>query len=144
MTNYNIKIKLSFNAQLQFLSNQSATHGCQVKCKHCMGHTYTKKLFVMHQKFKLNQELFIYFVEEDSPGANICASLPLFFMWVAITSWLPTSGIGPRSGSKPGPLSRALQTQALGHTAGIRNSLFLLAKSGNSRATSKQVQRAAH
>ena len=37
----------------------------------------------------------LFLLEEDSLWANICTSLPLFCMWVAATTWLPTNGRGP-------------------------------------------------
>ena len=46
---------------------------------------------------------FSFFAEKDSPWANICASLPLFCMWVTATAWLPMSGVGPGPGTKSGP-----------------------------------------
>ena len=39
--------------------------------------------------------------EEDCPGANICANLPLFCMWDAATAWLDEWCIGPHLGSEP-------------------------------------------
>ena len=36
--------------------------------------------------------------EEDSPWANICANLPLRYLWDASTAWL-RSGVGPHWGS---------------------------------------------
>ena len=44
--------------------------------------------------------LSIFLLEEDWPSANICANLPLIYMWVAVTAW-PMSGIGPHLGSEP-------------------------------------------
>ena len=45
--------------------------------------------------FCLTLIIYLFFAEEDSPWANICANLPLLCMWVAATTWLRTSGIGP-------------------------------------------------
>ena len=43
---------------------------------------------------------YYFLAEEDSPWANICATLALFCMWVATTAWL-VSGVGPCLGSEP-------------------------------------------
>ena len=50
---------------------------------------------------------FLSFAEEDLPQANICASLPLFCMWVNTTAWPLTSGVGPCPGTKPRLLKKS-------------------------------------
>ena len=70
---------------------------------------------------------FFFFPEEDSPWANICcqsssfclkkihpvlcvcASLPLFCMWVAVTAWPLMSAVGLHPGTKPGPPKRSME-----------------------------------
>ena len=42
-----------------------------------------------------------FLLEEDCPWANICASLPLFYMWVATRAWLDEWCVDPHSGSIP-------------------------------------------
>ena len=51
-----------------------------------------------------------FFTEEDSPGANICANLPLFCMWITATAWLDERSVGLCPGSKPRPPKRSGQT----------------------------------
>ena len=51
--------------------------------------------------FWRNHYFLFIFAEENLPWADICASLPLFCMWVAATAWLLTSGVGPCLGTKP-------------------------------------------
>ena len=46
-----------------------------------------------------NFSLSFFSAEEDSPWANICANLPLFFMWATATAWLLTD---KWCGSTPG------------------------------------------
>ena len=53
---------------------------------------------------------FFFFGEEDCCWAKICASLPLFCMWVTTTAWPPTSGVGPHLGSEPTSLGLPKQT----------------------------------
>ena len=51
---------------------------------------------------------FFFPTKEDLPWANICASLPLFCLWVTAIAWLPVSGVGPCLGTEPGlPNQRA-------------------------------------
>ena len=45
--------------------------------------------------------LLIFFGEEDWPSANICASLPLPYMWDTATEWLDEQRVAPHPGSKP-------------------------------------------
>ena len=47
---------------------------------------------------------FLFFFAEDSPWANICASPPLFCMWVATTAWPLMSGVGLLPGMERGLL----------------------------------------
>ena len=55
------------------------------------------------------EDHFFFPAEEDSPWANICANLPLFFsMWVVTTAWLLTSGVDPCLGTEPRPLKGSL------------------------------------
>ena len=44
---------------------------------------------------------FFFSTKEDLAWANICVNLPLFCMWVAAIAWLPTSGVGPCTGTEP-------------------------------------------
>ena len=45
--------------------------------------------------------IFLFLLEEDLPWGNVCASLPIFCMWVAAMEWPPMSGVGPCLGTKP-------------------------------------------
>ena len=59
-----------------------------------------------------------FWLEEDLPCANICASCPLFFTRVAATAWRPMSGVGPHPGTQPGPPKQSvldLTTSPWGH-----------------------------
>ena len=44
--------------------------------------------------------IFVFFAEEDSPSANICANHPVLYMWVTATAWLPMSGIHLHPGTQ--------------------------------------------
>ena len=59
--------------------------------------------------------IFLFLLEEDSPWANICASPPLFHMWVTATVWWLTSGVSPCLGTEPRPLRWSTLNLTLGH-----------------------------
>ena len=45
--------------------------------------------------------ILLFFAEEDWPWANICAHLPLLFIWDAATAWFEKRCIGACLGSEP-------------------------------------------
>ena len=45
--------------------------------------------------------IYLFFSEKDQPWANICANLPLLYMWDATTAWLDEWWVGLRPGSEP-------------------------------------------
>ena len=60
-------------------------------------------LEILPYQYMLGSLILVFFVvvEEDSPWANMCASLPVFCVWVAATAWPPTSDVGPNPGTGP-------------------------------------------
>ena len=65
-------------------------------------------VFLFSQWFPLRL-FFSFFGEEDSPWANICASLPLCSLWAASTGW-PISGVRSMPGfwtHEPGSLKQS-------------------------------------
>ena len=67
----------------------------------------------IHPELTSIANLPLFLLEEDSPWANTCVSLPLFVcVWDTATAWL-VSGVGPRPESQPtnpGQWSRACRT----------------------------------
>ena len=66
--------------------------------------------------------IFLFLLDEDSPRADICANLPLFYIWVTTTAWLPTSGVSPCLGTEPGLLKQSawnLTTKPWGYSINL-------------------------
>ena len=58
--------------------------------------------FSAHKLYLKPQPISLFsFGGEDLPWANICASLPLFYMWDAATAWLDERCVGPHLRSEP-------------------------------------------